>query len=196
MLKKVASLILKMFGWRVEVELPEEKKYVLIGAPHTSNWDLVLSLLGCWTIDLKIYWIAKKQIFRGPLYYLFTALGGIPVDRSAPQGLISQITDKFNESDELVLGITPEGTRSKTDYWKTGFYYIALSAKVPVYLGYLDYDHRTLGFKQRLLPGGDIESDIKVIADFYRNIQGRHPKNQGPIRIKSQNQITTEVQKR
>lgn len=185
MRKRIASLILKLFGWTVEVELPEEKKYVVIGAPHTSNWDLVLALLACWAVDLKIYWFAKVQIFRGPLYYLFTALGGIPVDRSAPHGLIQQITEKFNNSDELVLGITPEGTRSKTEYWKSGFYYIARSAKVPVYFGFLDYRHRKLGFNKGLMPGDDIESDIRIIADFYSDIQGRRPQKQGPIRIKT-----------
>ncbi|MCG6937573.1 MAG: lysophospholipid acyltransferase family protein [Gammaproteobacteria bacterium] len=185
MLKKLAAHILKLSGWKVEVELPKEKKYVLTGAPHTSNWDLVLVLLACWSIDIKINWVAKVEIFRGPLRTLFTALGGIPVDRSASHDFINMITETFNHRDEMILGITPEGTRSKTDYWKTGFYYIALSANVPVYFGYIDYHNRTLGFKQRLAPSGDIESDMKIVADFYRNIKGKHPQNQGPVRIKN-----------
>lgn len=185
MLKTFAHFILKLSGWTLEVKLPEEKKFILIGAPHTSNWDLPLALLTFWTVEPKIYWLAKIQIFRGPLYYLFTALGGIPIDRSTPHGLINRIADKFNHIDEMVLAITPEGTRSKTDYWKSGFYHIALSAKVPICFAYIDYKTRTLGFKQLMYPSGDIEADMKIISGFYRNIKGKRPQNQGPVRIRN-----------
>jgi len=185
MLKKFAHFILKLFGWTLDVKLPEEKKFILIGAPHTSNWDFPLALLTFWTVGPKIYWLAKIQIFRGPLYYLFTALGGIPVDRSTSHGFINQIADKFNHAEEMVLAIAPEGTRSKTDYWKSGFYYIALTAKVPICLAYIDYKTRTLGFKQLMYPSGDIEADMKIISGFYRNIKGKCPQNQGPVRIRN-----------
>jgi len=185
MLKKFAHFVLKLFGWTLEVQMPIEKKFVLIGAPHTSNWDFPLALLVFWTLEPKVYWLAKMQIFRGPLYYLFTALGGIPIDRSSPHGLINKITDRFNQSEEMILTIAPEGTRSKTEYWKSGFYYIALSAKVPVCLGYIDYSVRKLGFKQIIYPTGNTDSDMKIIADFYKNFKGKRPQNQGPIRIKS-----------
>ncbi len=184
MLKKFAHFVLKLFGWTLEIQLPKEKKFILIGAPHTSNWDFPLALLAFWTIEPKIYWLAKKQLFRGPLYYLFTALGGIPVDRSSPHGLINAIADRFNHSEEMILTIAPEGTRSKTEYWRSGFYNIAVSANAPVCLGYIDYSTRSLGFKQMIHISGDIESDMKIIADFYRNIKGKRPQNQGPVRIK------------
>ena len=132
MLKNFAQLALKLSGWRLDIQLPEEKKFILIGAPHTSNWDFPLALLVFWTLDLKVYWVAKIQLFRGPLYYLFTALGGIPVDRSTSHGFIKQITKEFDKTDEMVLAIAPEGTRSRTEYWKSGFYHIALSAGVPI----------------------------------------------------------------
>lgn len=184
MLKTIAHLILKLSGWTIDVQLPEEKKFILIGAPHTSNWDFPLSLLTFWSLKLKVYWVAKIQLFRGPLYYLFSALGGIPVDRSTSHGFIKQIADRFNHSKELIIGIAPEGTRKKTEYWKSGFYHIALTAKVPICLGYMDYSTRTVGFKQLLYPSGNIADDMKLIADFYQNIKGKKPEKQGPVRFK------------
>lgn len=185
MRKTLALLILKLFGWTLAVQLPKEKKFILIGAPHTSNWDLPLALLAFWTLKVKIYWLAKIQLFRGPLYYLFTALGGIPVDRSTPHGFIQQIAERFKRSEALIIGLAPEGTRSKTKYWKSGFYHIALTAGVPICLGYIDYRTRTVGFKQLLYPSGDISADMKIIADFYQNIKGKKPAKQSPVRLKN-----------
>jgi len=184
MLKAFAQFILKLTGWTLKVKTAEEKKFVLIGAPHTSNWDLPLALLVFWTVDLKIYWVAKIQIFKGPLRRLFSALGGIPVDRSRSQGFIEQISERFEKADNMVLTISPEGTRKKIEHWKSGFYYIAVSANVPIYFGYIDYAKRTLGFEEGFHPSGDIESDMKVINDYYKNIQGKYPNKQGEIRIR------------
>jgi len=185
MLQLFVKTILKLSGWQLNVTLPQEKKFILIGAPHTSNWDFPLALLCFWTLDLKIHWVAKIQMFRGPLHYLFTALGGIPVDRNASGGFIEQITEKFSHADEMVLAIAPEGTRSKTKYWKSGFYHIALAAKTPICFGYIDYANKTLGFEQIMQPSGDIKSDMEIIADFYQNIKGKQPQNQGPVRVRS-----------
>lgn len=184
MLKFFSKTILKLTGWHLHIVLPEEKKFILIGAPHTSNWDFPLALLVFWTVDLKIYWVAKSQMFRGPLHRLFTALGGIPVDRSSSHGFINQIAEKFNDKDEIALTIAPEGTRAKTEYWKSGFYHIAVAANVPICFGYIDYQRRTLGFKQLIYPCGNIEADMIVIADFYKNIKGKCPQNQGPVRLR------------
>lgn len=185
MLKFISKTILRLTGWQLNIVLPEEKKFVLIGAPHTSNWDFPLAMLVFASIDLKIHWVAKIQMFRGPLYYLFTAMGGIPVDRNATQGFISQIVDRLNRSEEMVLTIAPEGTRSKTDYWKTGFYYIALEASVPICLGYIDYSKRTLGFTQTITPTGDIEKDFEQIKLFYLDIKGKHPDKHSIIRVRN-----------
>lgn len=184
MLKFIAKSIIKLAGWRLDIVLPKENKFILIGAPHTSNWDFPLALLTFWTTDLKIKWVGKIQMFRGPLHYLFTALGGIPVDRSASHGFIEQIANKFKQSDEMVLTIAPEGTRSKTRYWKSGFYYIALSADVPVCLGFIDYKTRTVGFNKLLYPTGDIETDMEIIADFYQVMKGKYPEKQGHVQIR------------
>ena len=184
MLKSVSEKILKLAGWKLDIVLPEEKKFVLIGAPHTSNWDFPLALLTFWTLDLKIYWVAKIQMFWGPLHYLFTSLGGIPIDRSSSQGFIEQITKRMDQADEMVLTISAEGTRSKTDHWKSGFYHIATSAKVPICMAYIDYGKKTLGFTQVLYPSGDIDTDMEIITEFYKDIKGKRPHNQGPVRLK------------
>ncbi len=185
MLKFLVKTILKLRGWQLNVNPPQEKKFILIAAPHTSNWDFPLALLCFWTLDLKIYWVAKIQMFRGPLHYLFTVLGGIPVDRNASSGFINQIAEKIKCADEMVIAIAPEGTRSKTKYWKSGFYHIASAAKIPICLGYIDYANKTLGFKQIMYPSGDIKTDMTIIADFYQKIKGKHPQNQGPVQIRS-----------
>jgi len=186
MLKHIANTILKLTGWHLNVVLPEEKKFILIGAPHTSNWDFPLALLTFWTLDLRIHWVAKIQMFCGPLHYLFTALGGIPVDRSSSHGFIEQIAKRFDHTEKMVLTIAPEGTRSKTRYWKSGFYHIAVTANVPICFGYIDYSTRSLGFEQVIHPSGDLEADMKIIASFYKDIKGKRPQNQGPVRFRSQ----------
>lgn len=183
MLKLISKKILKLIGWKLDIVLPEEKKFVLIGAPHTSNWDFPLAMLTFWTIDLKIYWVAKIQMFWGPFHYLFTAIGGIPVDRKSSAGFIEQVANRIKQADEMVITISPEGTRSKTKRWKSGFYHIAVAAKVPICLGYVDYSSKTLGFAKIVYPSGDIDSDMKIIAEFYSNMKGKQIKNQGPVRI-------------
>ena len=177
-----ARTVLKLVGWKTRVELPEDSKFIIIGAPHTSNWDLPLGLLCLWAHGHGLSWFAKKQIFTGPLYYFFTALGGIPVDRSAPHGLTAQITEMFRNRDKLILGITPEGTRSRTEYWKTGFYTIASNAQVPICFGFVDYPSKTVGFLGRFEPSGDIEKDFEEIASFYADKRGKYPELQGPVR--------------
>lgn len=184
MMKTIADLILKIIGWRIDVTLPQEKKYLIIGAPHTTNWDLPMALLCFWSIRQPFRWVAKKQIFIGPLHYFFTALGGIPVDRSASTGFIRQIAKRFEEQEKMVLAIAPEGTRSASPHWKTGFYYIAREADVPIYLGYIDYAEKCLGYRQVLHPSGDIEKDFETIRQFYRDKVGKYPRNQGPISIR------------
>ncbi len=162
----------------------KRKKFILIGAPHTTNWDLPIGLLCFWSLPIRLTWVAKKQLFVGPLNYFFRALGGVPVDRSQHTGFIEQIVQQFDEHEEMIFGLTPEGTRSKVDYWKTGFYYIALRAKVPICLAYIDYPNRTIGFGKVIKPTGDIDKDFKIIKTFYQDKIGKYPENQGPVTIK------------
>ncbi len=184
MLKFFSRTLLRLIGWKVDATLPQEKKLVMIGAPHTSNWALPIGLLCFWSAPLRLSWVAKKQLFVGPFNYFFRALGGIPVDRSMRSGFIKQIAQQFEEHDEIIIGLTPEGTRSKTTYWKTGFYYIALEAKVPICLAYIDYPSRTIGFGKIIRPTGDINKDFEQINAFYQDKKGKYPENQGAIEIK------------
>ena len=184
MLKLFSKIILKLIGWDVDITLPEEKKYVMIGAPHTTNWDLPIGLLCFWSVQLHLTWVAKKQLFIGPFDYFFRALGGIPVDRSVHAGFIELVAHQFDGREKMIFGITPEGTRSKTEYWKTGFYFIALQAKVPICLAYIDYPGRTFGFGKMITPTGDIDKDFALIKKFYQGKKGKHPENQGPVRIR------------
>lgn len=184
MLKIFSKIILKLIRWHVDVSLPVEKKFVLIGAPHTSNWDLALALLCFWSLEIPMSWVGKKQLFIGPLGYILRLMGGIPVDRSVRTGFIEQIAQQFDNREKMILSLAPEGTRSKTDYWKTGFYYIALTAKVPICLAYADYPKRTVGFGKMITPSGDIDKDFELIRAFYLKKEGKYPENQGPIKIR------------
>ena len=184
MLKNFSKFILNLVGWHVDVIMPEEKKFIMIGAPHTTNWDLPLGLLCFWSVQIKITWVAKKQLFFGPLNYFFRKLGGIPVDRSIHTGFIKQIANQFDEHEEMIIGLTPEGTRSRSEYWKTGFYYIAQEANIPICLAYVDFPSRTIGFGKMLYPSGDIEKDFEIIKTFYQDKRGKFPEKQGAIRIK------------
>ncbi len=183
MLKKIARIILSLLGWQLDAQLPGENKYVIIGAFHTSNWDFPIGILGLWALGLRACWVGKHTLFRGPLGPLFKLMGGIPVDRTVHTGFIHRIAEQFKLRDEMALTIAAEGTRSKTEHWKTGFYYIALEAKVPVALGYLDWGNKKLGVGATLYPTGDINKDFEIIREFYKDKSGLRASNQGPVRL-------------
>ena len=157
---------------------------MIIGAPHTSNWDLVLTLLLMLAADLRLHWVGKDTLFRGPFGWLFRRLGGIPIDRRAPQKFVEQMVAAFRENASLRLAIAPAGTRKNAPHWRSGFYYIALGAGVPIVLGYADYRRRVVGLGPTLHPTGDIQADFESIRAFYAGIVGRHPRRQGEIRIR------------
>jgi len=174
-----------MFGWTVEKDLPLKEKYVLVGAPHTSNWDFPLGILGMLAMGLRFCWVGKHTIFRGPIGLMLKSIGGIPVDRRIRSSFIKQMVELFNTKENFILTIMPEGTRSKTLYWKTGFYYIALDATVPIALGYIDYREKKIGVGYSIFPSGNIEKDIVIIRKFYEGKTGRHPEKQGEIRVRT-----------
>ncbi|MEJ5225354.1 MAG: lysophospholipid acyltransferase family protein [Anaerolineales bacterium] len=175
--------ILALFGWRFEMTDPGVKKYVLIGAPHTSNWDFILMLLVMLAGKLPIRWLGKDTAFRGPLGLLMRALGGIPVNRRERTRLVEQIANRFTQSESLIIAIAPEGTRSNSLHWKSGFYYMALTANVPIVMGYLDYANRRCGLGPSFVPSGDIHADFEIIRDFYKDIRGKAPHKQGKIAL-------------
>ena len=184
MLNKISSFILIFFGWSVEKELPPDNKYIIIGAFHTSNWDFPLTLLCLSAMGLKFNWVGKDSMFKWPLSIFFKSIGGIPVDRSNHTGFIKKIANLYNNTDKLVIALAPEGTRSKTEHWKSGFYYIALEAKIHIALGYIDYPNKKLGIGKFFVPTNDLEKDLLIIKEFYKNIKGKYPEKQGDICIR------------
>jgi 1-acyl-sn-glycerol-3-phosphate acyltransferase len=157
---------------------------VVIGAPHTSSWDLPLTLLLMLGTGLGLRWVGKDSLFRGPAGWLLRALGGIPLERNGRASFVDQMVAAFRANESLRLAISPEGTRSNARQWKTGFYHIALGAGVPIVLGYADYRNRVVGLGPLLHPTGDIDADFESIRSFYAGIVGRHPERQGAIRIR------------
>ncbi|MCH8034526.1 MAG: lysophospholipid acyltransferase family protein [Bacteroidetes bacterium] len=184
MLQFLASAFLKLFGWDAVQGLPKFKKYVLIGAPHTSNWDFVLAMLVALAIGLRFKWLGKHTLFKNPFGYVLKFFGGIPIDRTIHSSVIERVAEMFNNSERLVIAITPEGTRSKTEFWKSGFYYIALNAKVPVAFAFLDYENKKIGVGDHFIPCGDIDADMQIIRNFYSGIKGKRPEKQGEVRVR------------
>lgn len=185
MIKTLATTLLRMIGWQVSFSLPPRDKYVLVGAPHTSNWDFPLGLLGMWALGLRVRWVGKHTLFRGPLGPVMRAIGGIPVDRSGSTGFVRKVIDIFASRDQFVLAIAPEGTRSLTRQWKEGFYRIALAAGVPIALGYIDYSRKRIGIDRMFEPSGDIAADFEILKEYYQDKIGKRPEQQGPVSIRS-----------
>jgi 1-acyl-sn-glycerol-3-phosphate acyltransferase len=180
--------LLKLFGWRIEGQLPAIPKLVLIGAPHTSNWDFIVMLAAAFTHRARFNWMGKKAIFRWPFGKFFQWLGGIRIDRSVSSGVVAQSIDAFHNSAKLILTITPEGTRKKTDRWKSGFYHIAVGAGVPIVLGYVDYPAKVAGFGPVITPTGDIDGDMELMEEFYADKRGKFPEQ--AARVKT-SEVTT-----
>jgi len=168
---------LKLSGWSVTGELPANgRKCVLIAAPHTSNWDLPYTLMVAFALRLNIYWMGKEQIFKPPFRGLMMWLGGLPVRRESANNLVAASIEALQAADGAVqLVVPPEGTRSKARYWKTGFYYIALGAKVPIVMAYMDYARKQSGLGPVFEPTGDIEADMVAIQAFYAPFKGKNP---------------------
>jgi 1-acyl-sn-glycerol-3-phosphate acyltransferase len=174
---KAASLLcLKVSGWRVDGVLPDHaRKSVLIAAPHTSNWDLPMTLMVAFALGLTPRWMGKASIFRWPFGPLMRWLGGIAVDRSRSNNLVEISAQAIrNASVPLQLIVPPEGTRSKTRHWKTGFYFIAQSAQVPIVLAYMDYANKRSGLGPVFQPTGDVEADMQAIKAFYQPFTGKN----------------------
>ncbi len=164
----------KVTGWRVVGGLPKDPKYILIGAPHTSNWDFPLALATAFLLPLNFYWLGKAALFKGPLGPIMRWLGGTPVDRSKSNNLVQSTIDTFGRHDRLIITIAPEGTRSKVKEWKKGFYHIAYGAGVPIGRAFLDYEHKTVGIGPTFHPTGNMDRDIAEIQAFYRDIKGKN----------------------
>ena len=174
---RAASIVfLKLKGWKVVGSLPDHaSKSVLIAAPHTSNWDLPYTLMVCFALRLNVYWMGKSSIFKPPFRGVMMWLGGISVDRSQSNNLVAESSAAIaRASGPLQLIVPPEGTRSGTRFWKTGFYYIAQGAGVPIVMAYLDYDKKVGGLGPVLQTTGDLEADMATIKAFYKGVKGKN----------------------
>ncbi len=174
-LRAVSVACLKLLGWQVLGELPlSARKSVFIAAPHTSNWDLPYTLMVAFVLRLNIYWMGKASIFSGPFGPVMRWLGGIAVDRSKSNNLVAASAAALQAADGPVqLIVPPEGTRSKTRVWKSGFYFIALQAQVPIVMAYLDYERKIGGLGPLFVPTGDLDADMATIKAFYAPIKGK-----------------------
>ncbi len=174
---------LRAFGWKIEGGAPEVRKAVVVAAPHTSWWDFPFTLATSSALGLEMSWLGTHTLFRPPVGAVMRWLGGVSVDRSKRSDMVSTVIDILNAHQELFLVLSPEGTRRRASRWKTGFYHIALGAKVPIVLGYLDYRTKTAGLGEVFWPSGDIQADMKKIRAFYTGIQGRHPERMGEVAV-------------
>ena len=157
-------------------DLPDLPKMVIAAGPHTSNWDFLVGVGAMYSAGFKVSFLGKDSLFRAPLGWIMRWLGGRPVDRTASHGLVGEYIRQIQESDRFILAIAPEGTRKPTREWKTGFWHVARGAGLPIVLGFFDYGKKEVGFGPILWPG-EVETDMKIIQDFYASITPKRPEN-------------------
>ena len=188
LMRGLSRLLLRASGWRTEGMTPAQiaayPKYVLIAAPHTSNWDAPFTLMVCFQLQLKVYWMAKASLFAWPIRWLSRWLGGIAVDRSVSNNTVQNTIAAFAARERLAVIVAPEGTRGKVTHWKTGFYHIAHGAGVPIALAYLDFARKAGGIARMFITTGDIAADMAEIQAFYSGITGKNPHQFDPDTIK------------
>jgi 1-acyl-sn-glycerol-3-phosphate acyltransferase len=175
-LQLLARIIMRLLGWKVSGKLPDLPKFVLIGAPHTSNWDFVLFLGLIFYLRANVRFMGKAELFRFPIGWFFRYCGGVPVDRKKSTGLVDQMVKACNELDKFILTIAPEGTRHHVNEWKRGFYHIAKSAGIPIVMAVVDGRHKEVRIGQVFQPTEDIEADMKMIQGYFAGVAGINPK--------------------
>lgn len=176
----------RLVGWRVVGPLPLCETFPEIGAPHTSNWDLPLGLAAAAAFGVRISWLGKDALYRCPVGGLMRWLGGIPIHRDKREGVVEQAAETLASLGWLVLVITPEGTRSGTSYWRSGFYHIATATKVPIFPVYFDRSTRQVGAGPSIYLTGDVERDMNVLRDFYAERRGLRPEDAGEARLREE----------
>jgi 1-acyl-sn-glycerol-3-phosphate acyltransferase len=164
---------LALLRWRIEGELPDRAKFVIIAAPHTSNWDFIVGISAKFALGIEVAWLGKHTLFRGPLSAILRYWGGIPVDRSVSQRIVPQIVDTFRQRKAFVLAVAPEGTRKRVPDWRTGFWYIAHGAGVPVVPVAFDWPNRTIRIHPAMETTGDVHADVGSLRAIYSGIAGR-----------------------
>jgi 1-acyl-sn-glycerol-3-phosphate acyltransferase len=182
-LRIVALFLMKVTGWKTDGKLPDLNKFVVIVAPHTSNWDLFYGIIIAFAFKVDVYYMAKHQLFSFPFGHLMKWLGGIRIDRTHAGNTVEQTIEQFKKNEHLIIALGPEGTRSKARGWKSGFYHIALGAGVPIMFAFIDYARKAGGCGPVLHPTGDLDADMQVIRNFFSSITGRYPEKATDITI-------------
>jgi 1-acyl-sn-glycerol-3-phosphate acyltransferase len=185
LMQVISLMIIRLRRWQIVGRFPDQLKYIAIGAPHTTNWDFVQMLLLKGATGVNLHWVGKDSLFRWPFGSFMKRLGGIPVNRSMRNNFVEQIVDLFREHEQLAIAIAPEGTRGKSHYWKTGFYYMAAGAQVPIQLVAIDYASRSLEIGPLLAPNLGIERTFELIRKFYQDKKGKYPALQGEINFQA-----------
>lgn len=177
-MKKIARFLLRLLGWNVDNNVPHGvKKCVVVMGPHTSNMDFLIGKLAFVSYGLPVRFLIKKEAFVFGIGWLLKAMGGIPVDRKKNNNLTDYAVSLFDQYESLYLVFTPEGTRKYNPKWKKGFYYIAEKAKVPIYIGFMDYEKKIGGFHSLFHPTGDVDKDIAHIKKVLSAYKGKHPEH-------------------
>lgn len=175
---------LRIIGWRLVLEPPPRKAVIMV-YPHTSNWDFVIGMFARWATNLQIHWAGKDTLFRWPFARLLKRLGGIPVNRRERTGFTGQMAAEFARREEFLLVIAPEGTRKRTEYLKSGFYHLALEAKVPLGFAFFDYTRREVGIGAYVELSGNVQADLATITAYYSDRRACRPERAGALRFKT-----------
>jgi len=171
-----------VFGWECVGERSTgDNKCIVLGVPHTSNWDFVIIVAIASKLNLNIYWMGKQQLFRGPIGWVAKWLGGIPIDRSKTNNVVDQMVDVFNEAKDLWLLIAPEGTRKRVPRWKTGFYHIAKEGQIPIVLSFIDYVEKRCGLGETFRTTDDMKADLTFLQAHYGQYAAKHPEDYDPV---------------
>ena len=182
--RKVAGLVLRVVRWQTVGEVPD--RGVLVGAPHTSNWDWVLTILLAWKYGITIRLLVKQELFVGPLGWLLRRTGAVELDRKNPGGTIKELLAESEGDDPWLIGLAAEGTRSRGERWKSGFYRIAQQTGLPITLAFIDAPSRTVGWGPTFHPSGDVRADMDIVRDFYADKTGFKPENFTPPRLREE----------
>lgn len=187
MIRRLVARVFWTFSpWTLDTLPAPDRPTVLIGAPHTSNWDFIFMLGIAWKLGMRIHWLAKDSLFAGWKGTVMRALGGIPVDRAKPDGLVDDLVDRLRSGETFGLVVTPDGTRGGHTHWKSGFYRIARETGLPVTLGYVDRTTMTTGLGPTIILSGDVAADMGIIRDFYADKAGYIPENRVEPRLRDE----------
>jgi 1-acyl-sn-glycerol-3-phosphate acyltransferase len=183
MFRLISRLVFWLQGWKVDDVLLKQKnfdKFILLGAPHTSNWDAAMFIAAMYHMKLDVKFLMKNDWLKFPFSLAFNPLGALGIDRSTSNSMVDIMANEFDKKDKLIISISPEGTRGPNEKWKRGFYYTSIKANVPILLGYLDYGNRVAGIGKEVIPTGNIEPDFRMISDYYQQFKGKVPENHLP----------------